>query len=98
MKKTLLTASLAFALAAAAAQAHEGRPTVNGVITNIDQQAGTITLDHDAIPNLQMDAMTMAYSVNDRAMLKGLKAGDKVKFEAAEVNGAPSIVEIEKTK
>jgi Cu/Ag efflux protein CusF len=31
-------------------------------------------------------------------MLKGLKAGDKVKFEADVLDGQPKVVEIEKAK
>jgi Cu/Ag efflux protein CusF len=78
--------------------AHEGRPAVNGVVEKVDQAAGKVTLKHDAIPNLDMDAMTMAWPVKNPAMLQRLKAGDKVKFEAEQIDGQPKIVEIEKAK
>jgi Cu/Ag efflux protein CusF len=97
MRKLVLTAILGLGLSTAV-MAHDGRPMVSGVITKIDQSAGKVTLKHEEIPNLQMEAMTMAYPVKDPAMLKGLKPGDKVKFEAEEVNGQANVVEIKKTK
>ncbi len=42
-------------------------------MTKVDPAAGKVTLDHAAIPKLDMDAMTMAYPVKDPAMLKDLK-------------------------
>jgi Cu/Ag efflux protein CusF len=98
VKRSYIAAGLGLVIAAVTAYGHDGRPAVNGVVTEVDQAAGTVTLDHDEIPNLQMAAMTMAWTVKDRAMLKGLKAGDKVKFEAEEVDGQPKVVEIEKAK
>ena len=97
MRRLILTSVICFGLSAAAI-AHEGRPMVSGVVTKIDQSAGKVTLKHEAIPNLSMDAMTMAYKVKDPSMLKGLKSGDKVKFEAEEVNSVANVVEIEKAK
>ena len=38
------------------------------------------------------------YRAKDPAMLKGLKAGDRVRFEPAEVNGAYTVTRIEKAK
>jgi Cu/Ag efflux protein CusF len=98
MRRGYIAAGLSLVIAAATAYGHDGRPAVNGVVTEVDQAAGTVTLDHDEIPNMQMAAMTMAWTVKDKAMLKGLKAGDKVKFEADEVDGEPKVVEIEKAK
>ena len=42
--------------------------------------------------------MTMALRAKDPAMLKAVKAGDKVKFEPDRVNGQFTIMKIEKTK
>lgn len=97
MRKLILTSVFSLGLSLAAT-AHEGRATVAGVLTNVDLAGGKVTLKHEAIPNLNMDAMTMAYPVKDPAMLKGLKAGDKVNFEAEEVDGQAKIVEIKKAK
>jgi Cu/Ag efflux protein CusF len=98
LNRGIVAAVFGLVFAASAVYGHDGRATVNGVVTEVDQAAGTITLDHDEIPNLQMAAMTMVYRVKDPAILKGLKPGDKVKFEAEELNGQPSVVEIQKEK
>ena len=41
--------------------------------------------------------MTMVFAVQDTAQLKGLKPGDKVRFEPAQINGQFTAVKIEKT-
>ena len=60
--------------------------------------AGKITIDHGPIPNLNMDAMTMVFRAQDPAILKGVKAGDKVRFQADRVNGQISVVSIRKAR
>lgn len=93
MYRTLFAIAATVAISGAAyAQA------VNGTVTKIDEAQGKVTLNHSAIKNLDMDAMTMVFRVQDAAMLKGLKNGDKVKFEADRVNGAITVTKIEKTK
>ncbi len=49
--------------------------------------AGKITIAHDAIPNLQMDAMTMVFKAADPVMVKDVKPGDAIQFTADKVNG-----------
>jgi Cu/Ag efflux protein CusF len=98
VKRSYIAAGLSLLISAASAYGQDGRAAVNGVVTEVDQRAGTVTLDHDEVPNLQMAAMLMAWTVKDRAMLKGLKPGDKVKFKAEDVDGEPKVVEIEKVK
>ncbi|WP_342640960.1 copper-binding protein [Rhodoligotrophos ferricapiens] len=71
---------------------------VNGEVKKIDTSAGKITLRHDPIPNLEMDSMTMVFRVKDPQMLKSVKVGQKVKFEAARVNGALTVVSIQGSK
>ena len=44
------------------------------------------------------DGMTMVFRVQDPAMLKQVKAGDKVKFDADRVNGQITVTKIEKSK
>jgi Cu/Ag efflux protein CusF len=67
-------------------------PMVSGTVEKVDTGAGKITIDHGAIPNLNMDAMTMVFRVQDPALLQGVKAGDKVQFQADRVNGQISVV------
>jgi Cu/Ag efflux protein CusF len=93
-KITLAAVTAAFLAVAAPAWAQ----SVKGTVTKVDPAAGKVTLDHAAIPKLDMDAMTMAYAVKDPAMLKDLKAGDKVDFDVAETGGAYTVTKIQKAK
>jgi Cu/Ag efflux protein CusF len=71
---------------------------VDGQVTKIDEAQGKITLKHGPIKNLDMDGMTMVFVVADPSMLKAVKVGDKVKFEADRVNGRITVTTIEKSK
>ena len=57
-----------------------------------------MTLDHGAIPGLDMPAMTMVYKVRDPKVLKSVKAGDKVKFNIEKINGQLTVTKIDKAK
>lgn len=92
MLKTFATiAFVAFALPAAA-------QSVNGTVTKIDEAQGKLTINHGPIKNLDMDAMTMVFKAGDPAMLKGLKSGDKIRFDADRVNGQITVTKLQKTK
>jgi Cu(I)/Ag(I) efflux system periplasmic protein CusF len=72
---------------------------INGQVTKIDVSAGKITLKHGPIKKLEMeDPMTMVFRVQDPAMLKQIKVGDKVKFDADRINGQFTVTKIEKNK
>jgi Cu/Ag efflux protein CusF len=72
---------------------------INGQVMKIDQSAGDITLRHGPIKKLGMDrGMTMVFKAQDPAMLKAVKAGDRVKFDAEDVNGEYIVTKIEKAK
>jgi len=73
-------------------------PMVSGTIEKVDTGAGKITIHHGPIPNLNMDAMTMVFRAHDPAVLKGVKAGDRIRFQADRVNGQISVVSIRKGK
>ena len=103
MRKLLSVVAMAIAIAVsplALAVAHEGHshalPVVEGVVTKVDAGAGSVTIKHSAIPNLQMEAMTMEFRASDPAMLKDLKEGDAVNFTADKVNGALTVTDIDK--
>jgi Cu(I)/Ag(I) efflux system protein CusF len=73
--------------------------TVDGQVTKIDESAGKITLKHGPIKKFDMDeGMTMVFKAQDPAMLKSVKVGDKVKFEADRVNGQFTVTKIQKAK
>jgi Cu(I)/Ag(I) efflux system protein CusF len=70
-----------------------------GKVTKIDESAGKITMQHGPIKRLDMDmGMTMVFRVQDPALLKGIKVGDKVKFDADRVNGQITVTKLEKSK
>ncbi len=71
----------------------------DGQVTKIDESAAKITIKHGPMKKFDMDeGMTMVYHVQDPAMLKAVKAGDKVKFDAEQVNGQFTVTKIEKAK
>ena len=72
---------------------------VDGQVVKVDEAAGKITIKHGPIKQFDMDdGMTMAWRAQDPAMLKQVKAGDKIKFEADRVNGQFTVTKIEKAK
>jgi Cu/Ag efflux protein CusF len=72
--------------------------TTNGEVRKVDREQGKLTLKHGPIANLEMPGMTMVFKVADPKMLDSVKEGDKVRFEAAKVNGAITVTAIEAVK
>lgn len=60
-----------------AAQANTGVGTVN----RVDVQNGKINLTHGPIKSLGWPGMTMDFRVGDRALLDGIRPGEKVEFD-----------------
>jgi Cu/Ag efflux protein CusF len=72
---------------------------IAGQVTKIDESAGKISIKHAPLKKFNMDeSMTMVYRAQDPAMLKAVKPGDKVKFDAETVNGQFTVTKIEKAK
>ena len=88
-----LTAGLATGALAAQSAA------ISGEVKKIDEGAGKITLKHGPAKNLGMDGpMTMVYRVNDPALLKQVKVGDKVTFEAEEAASGYTVTTMQKAQ
>jgi Cu/Ag efflux protein CusF len=85
-----------FALVAAVAQA--ALPDVDAEVRKIDTAKNAITLKHKDIPNLGMSGMTMMFDVADPKLLKGVKEGDKVKFQVDMVAGKPTVMSLRVVK
>lgn len=68
----------------------------HGEIKKIDAASGKLTIKHGPLENLGMEAMTMVFRVKDPAMLSRVTVGDKIDFVAEEVNGALTVVELQK--
>jgi Cu/Ag efflux protein CusF len=98
MKKpvhTLAAAMFAATLSLSAAYAQGN--AVQGEVRKIDEAAGKVTLKHGPIRNLGMDqGMTMAFRVTDPAMLKQVKVGDKVEFEAEQAASGYTVTKMQK--
>jgi Cu/Ag efflux protein CusF len=94
-------ASFAFALALSIGPQSLMAQTalIDGQVTKVDPSAGKLTIKHGPAKKLGMDeGMTMVYKAQDPAMLKTLKAGDKIQFDADQVNGQFTVTKIEKAK
>ena len=64
---------------------------IDGQVTNVDHGAGKITIKHGPVKKFGMDeGHTMVFKAQDPAMLKAVKAGDKIKFDADDVNANSS--------
>ena len=97
MRKSMITlaalAGLAVGATAALAQ------MVDGEVTKVDESAGKITIKHGPMKKFDMEGgMTMVFRANDPAMLKLVKPGDKIKFEADKINGQFTVMKVEKKK
>lgn len=91
----LATAILGFPLTVIA---DEGGAMVKGEVTKVDESAGKVTIKHEAIPNLDMDPMTMVFKAGDGIPVKDIKAGDKIEFHAEKINGQLTVTHLEKAK
>lgn len=99
MHKTLFAAACALMVAVAATPSPLlAQALVNGQVTKVDQAAEKITIRHEAIKKFDMDGMTMVFRVQDAAMLRQVKAGDKIKFDLERINGQFAVTKIEKAK
>ncbi|MFZ1104097.1 MAG: copper-binding protein [Hyphomicrobiaceae bacterium] len=72
---------------------------VDGQVTKVDESAGKITIKHGPMKKFDMDdGMTMVFRAQDPTMLKQVKPGDKIKFDAEKINGQFTVTKIEKAK
>jgi Cu/Ag efflux protein CusF len=72
---------------------------VNGQVTKIDVAAGKITIRHGPMKKFDMDdGMTMVFRVKDPTMLKTVKAGDRIRFDADRIDGQFTVTKIERVR
>lgn len=71
---------------------------VDAQVKKVDKTAGKVTLAHGPLVNLNMPAMTMAFAVKDAVWLKQMKAGDRIRFVADQVDGVMTVVRFEAVK
>jgi Cu(I)/Ag(I) efflux system periplasmic protein CusF len=90
------TGQHAHATATAAAPAVVAVPQTEGEIRKVDAAAQKLTVKHGRIENLGMSPMTMVFRVKDPAFLTLVKAGDKVKMTVERIDGALTIVALQR--
>jgi Cu/Ag efflux protein CusF len=78
-----------------AAMSEMAMPMTDGVVRAIDRSAGTITVEHGPIKDLDMPAMTMPYHVKDRGMLTAVKPGDKIKMSVDKMGDSYTITDLQ---
>jgi len=96
MRKSMIMLAAAVGLAAGASVAYA--QMVDGEVTKVDESAGKITIKHGPMKKFDMEGMTMVFRAKDPAILKQVKPGDKIKFEADKVNGQFTVMKVEKKK
>lgn len=69
---------------------------IKGEVRRIDTENRKLTIKHDAIPELDMVAMTMAFRVTDTVSIDKLMVGDKLRFSLGRVAGKWLVTVIEK--
>jgi Cu(I)/Ag(I) efflux system protein CusF len=52
-----------------------------GTVKSIDARAGSVTLDHEPVKSMKWPAMSMAFKVQDKALMEKLSQGKKVEVD-----------------
>lgn len=76
MRHLFLAAALALGVGAQAALPE----WVAAKVIKVEPERSRVTLDHERIQSIGMDAMVMPFKVDKAVDLKPFKAGDKVRF------------------
>jgi Cu(I)/Ag(I) efflux system protein CusF len=58
-----------------------------GIVDDIDEAKGIVTLSHEAIKSLGWPAMTMKFTVSDTKLFKKLSKGKKIHFAFIQQKG-----------
>jgi Cu/Ag efflux protein CusF len=90
MKRFLSFAALLLATLTAYAQAYDAE------VVKVDKAQGKITLRHGEMKALDMPPMTMVFRISNPALLERVAVGDKVRFDAAKVDGTYTVTAIGK--
>jgi len=67
-------------------------------IVKIDLDRARVTLDHQAIKSVGMEAMTMPFKIDGTVKLASFKVGQKVRFTVTELNGHLVVDQMEPVK
>lgn len=78
--------------------ADHATPLSEGVVKKVDKAQGKLTLQHGPLENLGMPGMTMVFRVQDPGWLDQVKPGDSIRFLADKLNGALTVVRLERVQ
>lgn len=67
----------------------------SGQVRRVNAEAGKVTIQHGAISELGLEAMTLVYKI-DPSLLAGINPGDKVKFTAKREGSEYIVIAISK--
>lgn len=81
--------------AMAAASQDDTNALSEGEIKKVDKDTGKLTIKHGPLTNLGMPGMTMAFKVQNPAMLDQVKVGDHVRFRVERINDTFTITKLD---
>lgn len=79
-----------------AGSAQPDLPKVESEVRRINTRANTVSLRHGEIPNLDMPPMTMVFQVAEPSLLEGLAVGDEVLVTFGQIDGAYTVLSVER--
>lgn len=82
--------------AAASATEAQAAELADGEIRRIDVENKKLTIKHGPIKSLAMPGMTMVFVLKDEAQLNSLKVGDKIRFDAARIEGVFVVTQLQR--
>lgn len=91
LRNTFLLATALFTGASALASADLSE----GEVRKVDRDNGRLTIKHGPLKNLDMPGMTMVFAVRDAAVLDAVKPGERIRFQAEQVDGTFMATQIE---
>ena len=65
-----------------------------GTVAKVDAEKGRVSINHEAISSMNWPAMTMDFGVKNKALLDGVKPGDKVEFSFVQSGKDHTITQI----
>ncbi len=69
---------------------------IKGKVVAVSSDKKEVTLDHEAIPELNMMAMKMAYPVEEAKILESIQPGDRIEGRLKVIAGKNTLVMLKK--
>jgi Cu/Ag efflux protein CusF len=66
-----------------------------GKVRRIDRSAGTVSIQHRALPALALPASTSTFRVADPGFLDQLRSGRRIRFSAAKIDGVLTMTHLD---